>query len=396
MTNPADAPAAQQGRPANDRARQLDSLRAFAVAAVIISHTITENYKIGEFQFFEIGGFAVHLFFVLSGFLITGQLLAENELRRERGDGLRPLLGSFYARRVLRLLPAYYLALCGAWLIDLSTIRAEFPWHALQLTNVYFGMDQVAEYSSPVGHLWSLSMEWQFYLVWPLIVLVCRPRVLVAVTVSLFAFSFVARFDTLPLPEALYRSSIPASLDSLAMGALLAIAVARSWPVERIAGWLWWSLLAYVVMTVPLLLGYADLGWELEPYAHEVMNLFFMLLVYRAYVGMDGPVGRVLDNPGLQYTGLISYGIYLYHQYILSAYSGASLRLFGYLPLDYGWKLSIALFVVTWIVSHYSWIWFEQFPPPVPLSAKAPGSGSDGCQWRSCTLKAARPSSLHA
>jgi len=367
------------------RARQLDSLRAFAVAAVIISHTIPLNYRIGEFQFDEIGGFAVHLFFVLSGFLITGQLLAENERRREHGYGVLGLLKAFYARRALRLLPAYYLALCGAWLIDLRTVRSEFGWHALQLTNVYFGLDQEAEIISPVGHLWSLSMEWQFYLVWPLIVLLCRPRGLVAVTAGLFLFSFVARFETLPLPAALYLSAIPASLDSLSLGAMLAIALARSWPIERVSGWLGWSLLASIVMTVLRMAGYADLGWGLEPYAHEFMNLFFVLLVYRAYVGMDGPAGRVLDNPGLQYTGLISYGIYLYHQYIMSSYLGASLRLFGYLPLEYGWQLSIALFVVTWIVSHYSWIWFEQpinnfrhrfrYPPRPPVPAPMAASG---------------------
>jgi len=343
------------------------------------------NYRIGEFQFDEIGGFAVHLFFVLSGFLITGQLLAENERRREHGYGVLGLLKAFYARRALRLLPAYYLALCGAWLIDLRTVRSEFGWHALQLTNVYFGLDQEAEIISPVGHLWSLSMEWQFYLVWPLIVLLCRPRGLVAVTAGLFLFSFVARFETLPLPAALYLSAIPASLDSLSLGAMLAIALARSWPIERVSGWLGWSLLASIVMTVLRMAGYADLGWGLEPYAHEFMNLFFVLLVYRAYVGMDGPAGRVLDNPGLQYTGLISYGIYLYHQYIMSAYLGASLRLFGYLPLEYGWQLSIALFVVTWIVSHYSWIWFEQpinnfrhrlrYPPRPPVPAPMAASG---------------------
>lgn len=347
------------------RAGQIDTLRAFAAAAVIFSHTIPETFMIGEFTFFEFGAYGVYIFFVISGFLITGQLIEMKALREVRGDSLSAPLGSFFAKRALRLLPAYYLALFAAWIIDLRSIREEMPWHMAQLTNVFFGLDQKAEYASPVGHLWSLSMEWQFYLFWPFIVLLCSPRALLCVTVALIGVAFAAWLEMLPLPPAVLLSSIPRSLDSLGFGALLAIGMARGWPIAALARRVWWVGLAVIAMTMPLMLSHSDaklaqIGWELEPYTHEMMNLFFMLVIYRAYVGWDGFTGQVLDNAWLRYTGVISYGIYLYHQYILSAYEGLVMRMGGKMPVDYGLSLTISLFAASWITAHFSWKWFEE------------------------------------
>lgn len=346
--------------PNKARAGQIDTLRTFAVTAVIFSHTITEKFMIGEFAFFEFGAYGVYIFFVISGFLITSQLLEMKKLREIRGDGLAAPIKSFYVKRALRLFPAYYLALFAAWIIDLRTIRAEMPWHMAQLTNVYFGFNQIAEYSSPVGHLWSLSMEWQFYLVWPFVVLVCGPRLLLAVTIGLIALSFSAWLEVLPLPSAWLLTSIPASLDSLGFGALLAIAMDRHWPIATLARKVGWVGLAVIAMTLPLMTGHADIGWTLAPYTHEVMNLFFMLVVYRAYTGWDGVIGAVLDIAWLRYTGVISYGIYLYHQYILSAYEGLVLRWGGWMPVNYGLSLTVCLFALSWITAHLSWKFFEK------------------------------------
>lgn len=342
------------------RAQQIDSLRALAVFAVIFSHTISDADTIGDFSLREFGAYGVYLFFVISGFLITGQLIKTKNLREENHSGLRVPLQRFFAKRALRLLPTCYLALCAAWIVDLRTIRVEFPWHALQLSNVYFGLDQAAELASPVRHLWSLSMEWQFYLVWPFVVLLCSPRWLSAVTVGLIAFSFASWLEVLPLPEPVVNSSIPASLDSLGFGALLAIALDRGWPLDRLARYLWWTGLAVIMMTLPLMTDHTELGWALAPYAHEMMNLFFALLVYRCSLGIGGRVGRFLDLRFLQYSGLISYGIYLYHPYIVSAYEGLVPRWGGSMPIDHGWRLTIAVLFLSWTAAHFSWRWLEQ------------------------------------
>ncbi len=342
------------------RSQQIDSLRAFSVMCVIFSHTITLEYKIGEFVFDELGAIGVYMFFVISGFLITSQLLEMKSVRDSSGDSIIVPIRSFMAKRVLRLLPVYYLALLAAWLIDLRTIRVEMPWHMAQMTNILFGFDQDAEFSSPVGHLWSLSMEWQFYLVWPFVVLLSGPRVLLNIICAMIVFSFFSWLEILPLPKEILLSAIPASLDSLGFGALLAIAVDRRWPLGWLANRAWWVGAAALAMTILLMTEYAWLGWTLYPITHEVLNLFFMLIIYRSLTGWSGLTGAVLNIPALQYMGLISYGIYLYHQYIISVYQGVSLRLIGYLPIGLGWRLTVPVLIISLIVAHFSWVWFEE------------------------------------
>lgn len=342
------------------RSRQIDSLRAFSVMCVIFSHTIPLEYKIGEFVFDELGAIGVYMFFVISGFLITSQLLEMKSVRDSSGDSIIVPIRSFMAKRVLRLLPVYYLALLAAWLIDLRTIRVEMPWHMAQMTNILFGFDQDAEFSSPVGHLWSLSMEWQFYLVWPFVVLLSGPRVLLNIICAMIVFSFCSWLEILPLPKEILLSAIPASLDSLGFGALLAIAVDRRWPLGWLANRAWWVGAAALAMTILLMTEYAWLGWTLYPITHEVLNLFFMLIIYRSLIGWNGLTGAVLNIPALQYMGLISYGIYLYHQYIISVYQGVSLRLIGYLPIGLGWRLTVPVLIISLIVAHFSWVWFEE------------------------------------
>lgn len=88
-------------------APQLDALRGLSVAAVIFSHTIESNYSIGNYYFFEFGSYGVYLFFVLSAYLITSQLLVTQDVRLARGDNVVVPLWRFYGKRALRLFPAY-------------------------------------------------------------------------------------------------------------------------------------------------------------------------------------------------------------------------------------------------------------------------------------------------
>ncbi len=110
---------------AQQRAGQLDGIRAICVIAVIFSHTISEAYQVGSYQFFEFGAYGVYMFFILSGYLITAQLLATQDKRREWNDGVGRPLALFYGKRVLRLFPAYYLAIAGALVLNLPGIRTE-------------------------------------------------------------------------------------------------------------------------------------------------------------------------------------------------------------------------------------------------------------------------------
>src|SRR5262245_51388067 len=171
---PADPPAAARpdaaSRPGLPHVPALDGLRGIAVAAVVVFH-------LGHLR----GGFlGVDLFFVLSGFLITSLLLGG---RRGGGDGRGVDLKLFWSRRARRLLPALFLLLAGvAVLIATATPAGRRPafrgdalatlgyvanWHAMGHQTSYWDM---FSQPSPLDHMWSLAIEEQFYLVWPLVV----------------------------------------------------------------------------------------------------------------------------------------------------------------------------------------------------------------------------------
>jgi peptidoglycan/LPS O-acetylase OafA/YrhL len=112
---------------------QLDGLRAVAVGAVLIHHFF-QPPRVGGVDFALLG---VWLFFVLSGFLITGILLRSRDQIHNRGYPASLALRQFYVRRVLRIFPLYYLVLFGAAAFDLGEVRDTLFWHLTSLASGY-------------------------------------------------------------------------------------------------------------------------------------------------------------------------------------------------------------------------------------------------------------------
>ena len=196
------------------RFTQLDSLRAFAVFAVIVSHTGPR-----ALDPYALGMRGVQLFFVLSGFLITGILLTARHATTSRPRTLR----AFYCRRFLRIFPAYYAVLLITLLIGIPEVREGLAWHLTYLSNVRAA--RLGIWEGPVSHLWSLSVEEQFYLCWPLLVLsvpwgalpvVLAGAVLVGPLTRYFLFQSTGNVVTTLVP-------MPSNLDPLALGAGLAL-----------------------------------------------------------------------------------------------------------------------------------------------------------------------------
>src|SRR3954468_6921749 len=109
---------------------QIESLRAFAVSAVLYTHFFDDSSVLGHL--------GVRIFFVISGYLITGILLRCRTLHDDQGFRRTVLFGRFYARRIIRIFPPYYLVLGLAWAVDLSGIRSVFWWHAGYASNFLF------------------------------------------------------------------------------------------------------------------------------------------------------------------------------------------------------------------------------------------------------------------
>lgn len=297
----------------------LDGLRGAAVAAVLFHHA---GHLTG-------GWLGVDLFFVLSGYLITALLL---QGWKDRGS---VALGNFWARRVRRLGPALVLLLLGvaayAALVatpsELRNIRNDGLATLFEVANIRTiaaGGDYWATLlrPSPLRHTWSLAIEEQLYLIWPLVVagLLRWRRSPRAVLVA----SVIGALVSAALMESLFAAGVSRSrlyygTDTRAAAVLLGAVLAsgrvtlgpRRWAATRQArhaagvvaalalGWAWWRLD-----------GSSGLAYQVLPLVGVAGALVVASVADRRH---PGPVGRVLNVPPLPALGRISYGVYLYH-----------------------------------------------------------------------------------
>jgi peptidoglycan/LPS O-acetylase OafA/YrhL len=263
-------------------------------------------------------GAGVQLFFVLSGFLITGILLAARD-RMERSEGSGPwqILRGFYARRFLRIFPLYYAALALGSLLGAMALGDSWLWHAAYLSNFYFFFHG---WQPPVSHFWSLAVEEQFYLAWPFVVVFLPRRTLVPVFVAAIGTGVAFRWFGLQFrPDIeLWSLATPGSFDTLGMGALLAFGhrYRSAWlePFRRARVWLLPAVAALYALAKPSF--GVPLAGALEIF---LLGIGFAAAVSLAAEGVGGMAGRVLEWSPLLYLGRISYGIYIIHDLVTPA-----------------------------------------------------------------------------
>jgi len=286
----------------------VDGLRAVAVLAVLAYHAFPQSAP---------GGFAgVDVFFVISGFLISGIIL----------DGLRDgsfSFADFYWRRVRRIFPALILVLATSlalgWLLLLPDEFMQLGKHVAAgagfVSNIVFWreagyFDSAAELK-PLLHLWSLGVEEQYYLVWPLLLFLFRRnlRHMLWMIVALTAASFAANIWLTPeRPWAAFYLPVTRFWELLA-GALLAFFVLKE---EKFSNFKSVAGLTLLALTFVLLHGQRDFPgwWALLPVLGTV------LLVS---AGPSAWINRhLLANRAMVYVGLISYPLYLWHWPLLS------------------------------------------------------------------------------
>jgi peptidoglycan/LPS O-acetylase OafA/YrhL len=297
---------------------QLDGLRALSVLMVMLAHFMPEGYWTHKVPF---AGFGVRCFFVLSGYLITSILLHARHAVEVGGVSRGIAVRNFYLRRCLRIFPVYYLTVFVIYALNVQHARESFPWLMTYTANILFAIRGYLYWS--VGHFWSLSVEEQFYLVWPLLILFAPRRWLpwgIAAVVALSPlFQLCCRLAgphwytgmiTLPL----------ASTDSLGLGAALAL-LEHSLPhadairrrLER-AGW-WIGLPLFVVFSLLRAIHWHPLGPQVL--STLAQSLFLVGVVSQVARGFPGLLGRLLGSRPMRYLGKISYGMYVYHVFML-------------------------------------------------------------------------------
>ena len=327
------------------RKEQLDGLRAFAILPVLYTHFWNDDNWLGTA--------GVFLFFVLSGYLITGILL--------RSRSKPSALQNFYLRRALRIAPIYYVTLGLAWLVNLPGIRRTFLWHFFYLSNVLFTLKNSW---SPwyTAHLWTLSVEEQFYLVWPFLILFLPFKAIKPIVWSTIIASVIYQLGsawllgTNEFNEFGIGILVIASLDKLGLGALLALEEAGLGFPRFLtkAGWVTF------VMTLGLeaLPINHSLPWFLVLRA-ELLIVTFAALIAAASSGISGPAGAILNSRIVRYVGRISYGLYLFHLF-LYAVMFAVLRRLSLPPLEPGPRCFIVMSAMSIAAAAVSWHFFEQ------------------------------------
>ena len=303
-----------EGTASSTRLHSLDGLRAISILLVMAGH-VSSTRNGGSLrvllQLGDIAHLGVVVFFVISGFLIT-TLLAQ-EL-----DSLgRISLRLFYARRALRIFPAsfaYVGVIAGLAVAGLIALRPADLAHAFTYT-VNFASDR----SWYIGHLWSLSVEEQFYMLWPLAFALSGRRKGLLIAVSVMLLGPVARLSARVLLEGTpYRNleMFPMVADSLAAGC--ALALLRGWLESRA----WYTALFRPLPSVALLVTVLALNRYMSYTAINVfgmglLNIGLAILVHRSVYCWRDPMGRLLNLKPVVFVGALSYSLYLWQQLFL-------------------------------------------------------------------------------
>lgn len=297
----------------------LDTLRAAGILLVICSHWLPYDHLVNSLL--QTGPMGVTLFFVLSGFLITGILIEEQAKHELHQRGKLTIFKAFYLKRSLRIFPIYYLTLVLMVLLNKEGVREFFWWHFSYGSNILFYLKKswMSEFVSP---LWSLAVEEQFYIFWPCLILFCNKRMMLVVLIACIVVGTLFRM----LPESLHEKPYsfiqvltPACMDCFAMGGLIAYTL-RFYPAKiglfkKISGLLSIIGAFYLLIVVQF---YGNIDFVSVVFNRNIYSCFasFYILFVVTNQGDGHWLARDLENMVLVYIGRISYSMYLWHNLI--------------------------------------------------------------------------------
>jgi peptidoglycan/LPS O-acetylase OafA/YrhL len=314
----------------NDHIVVLDGLRGLAIVLVLFAHFVREDFLIKHFPFTGpiitklslMGLTGVSLFFILSGFLITGILLnAKNK---------RNYFRNFYARRILRIFPLYYLSLFLVFMILPSIINFTAQSTFLKNSQIWLwtymsnfptvaGIWNKSEQFA-LGHFWSLSVEEHFYLIWPLVIyltdikklkIICKVIIVLSLLSGLISTLLMANYVTLKF----FTWTTITFSGALAIGALLAVHKHEHGSLLEIS-----KISKYLLSVFGIL--FLIIGFTPRRYNPELRGLIEHQISWFLYTGLmisiinidsTAFLYKIFTNRLLLVFGKISYGIYVFH-----------------------------------------------------------------------------------
>jgi peptidoglycan/LPS O-acetylase OafA/YrhL len=336
----------------------LDGLRAISVSLVLFSHLCgSRNFPLGETSYpVSLGIVGVRVFFIISGYLITSALL------RELAKTGTIDLPRFYFRRGLRLFPA-------AWVfITIAAILGSAGLLALHKYDLLFAYTYTSNYfdgrSPAIGHLWSLAVEEQFYLLWPIgLKLMGRSRAR-SFLIVLICLAPLFRILSLKLSPAM---NFLMCSDSLGVGCLLAIAEPELLVNDKFQRFLrspWMAavpLVALAANSIPS----TKVSWLV---GETIQNVGFAICVFWSVKNPASRVGRFLNLPLISLVGVLSYSLYLWQQ-LFTRFGILETAVF---PLNLGLMFTFALLSYLFVEGPFlrlrTWLEPRLFPAKPPVA----------------------------
>lgn len=338
---------------ANKYFPELDGYRAIAVLMVMLHHS--------RWRIFSAGWVGVQFFFGLSGYLITSILLQQ----KKSPDYFK----TFYARRILRIFPPYYLIIILGVLygILVQTNISDWYWYVFYLQNFPLGLQQWSlNFPEAFNHTWSLAIEEQFYLFAPLIVRLLTTRMAMKVFLGLCMASvlfkiglFIKQGETI-----LNYTHTCSNLDIISLGCWLACRyhLGEQKSLTALLGKValgytfFYCLLAISMDKFLFPWQYPQLGSIYWLLFHGLLLVFVPLILQLILSKRFVWINRILSSTPLVYIGQMSYGLYLYHYLVF--------RLIDWHVSAWSSWGSLLLFVIkcllSWTVAWLSWKFFEQ------------------------------------
>jgi len=353
---------------------ELDGLRGIAILLVLLWHffisivdrtqVFSDLQIVNEFFKYSIPALkwtwsGVDLFFVLSGFLI-GRILIENK-------GSQNYFKTFYIRRSFRILPIYILSIVAFWIFYNSEFASNFSWlvenpkpifsYLLFIQNFFMG--ETGFGANWLSITWSLAVEEQFYLLLPLIVFYCRPKTLLGISVIGIVLAVIFR---LTLPGLYTYVLLFSRMDALLMGVLIAIFSRNEFFMKylnKVSSYLV-ALNVLMLILIVLLTLKANGGKIGGVLNHSVFAVFYSITLLLCISEGNNLIKNICRSSFLIHIGKISYGIYLYHYFILGILFQIFIGSSPFITDLLSFSISLASLIATYILAITSFHWFEK------------------------------------
>jgi peptidoglycan/LPS O-acetylase OafA/YrhL len=276
---------------------RLNSLRAIALFSVLATHFIPSLAS-----FFVIGSFGFDIFFVMSGFLITGILIQTNE------NSFKTNYKIFVGRRTLRIFPIYYLTLLVLWLLHLDIMRDKLLWFVTYTYNYAWVIYNLP--TTPATHFWSLALEEQYYLIWPFIALALKKKknALLLIIVSIILVGYTQWiFNIFPLLSPFNSVGLLTYMAPIGLGCLAAVLFSENLFPDALFENKILECIIFIVLGISLFIPYKF---------REVLfgiTAFYIIVKCVKYSFYINPINKILANKKLLKIGTLSYGVYIFH-----------------------------------------------------------------------------------